>query len=154
MNNYFENLNQREQNLVFFGAIFLGLYLIYALIVSPLIDTRKTKENELLDKYNTLVWMREAKKNFKLDVKKSLSNHELLSSLASELKIGALNKFNYQLKQNANGDIELLFEKVPFNIFINWLFNFNKKFNINVKQLSIQKTDVQGVVKLSLVISI
>lgn len=154
MKNFFDNLSEREQKLLIVCGIFLSIYIIYAFIVSPLLSYKKAKQDEYIEKQQTLVWMQEAQKNFKFSNKKVLTKQILLTNLATELKHGSLTKYSYQLRQHNSGEIELQFDKVPYVNFINWLLSFNKKFDFNIKKLYLQKGEGEGEVKVNLVINV
>ncbi len=61
--------------------------------------------------------------------------------------------FSYQLQQTGVSDIQLVFEQVPFNPFMIWLWSFNEKYPISITQLSVDLTETPGVVKLTLIIA-
>lgn len=154
MKNYWQNLNEREQKLLIITSFILLAYLIYTLVYAPIVNTLKDRTLELQEKKQTLIWMRDVQKNYIVSKKSKINNSELLSILVTEIKNSSFNNYQYQLQQSGKGDIQLLFKEVPFNDFIKWLEVFSKHYAVTIKQVSVEKTEISGVVKLTTVFSL
>lgn len=151
---YWTNLNERERLILGLGIIFCTFYLFYLLIYSPLTTAVRSRSQQLLEKQETLVWMQQVRHQQKN--KKSpevLTSSKLLAVMAAQLNSTSFKQFPYQLQQTGVSDIQLVFDRVPYNAFIGWLWSMSEKYTVSIKQLSIERTDTPGVVKLSLVIA-
>lgn len=154
MKKYWQDLNEREREIVFAGALIVVIYLFYALAYSPL-KTALTKNTEALqEKKTTLQWL-ESVQPFasKLSRKESLTNSQLLTLLSDKLKTNISKEFPYQLQQTGSGEIQLSFEQVPFEYLISWLTTFQKTYSISIKQVNVEKLPTPGLIKILLVIN-
>jgi general secretion pathway protein M len=153
---YLGNLNDRERWTLGLGVFVCVAYLFYLMVYSPLAKTVHNSSLELLEKQETLVWMQQVQQQYKGKARKTLqvlSSSNLLTVLADKLNEASFKRFPYQLQQTGVSDIQLMFDQVPYNTFISWLWSFNEKYKVSVKQLNIERTDTPGVVKLMMVIA-
>ena len=153
--NYWSNLNERERWILGSGVVFCVCYLFYLLVYAPLINAVHNKSQQLIENQETLVWMQQVHQQFKVKKKPQvLTSSKLLSVLAEKLNVTSFKHFPYQLQQTGVSDIQLVFEQVPFNPFIAWLYSLSEQYAISIKQLNIERTDTPGEVKLMLVIAL
>lgn len=151
---YLVSLNQRERWMLGIGVIFCIFYLFYLLIYSPLINAVHDKSQQFVEKQETLVWMQEVRQQYKnKKAPQALTSSKLLTVLADQLNKTSFKSFPYQLQQTGVSDIQLVFDQVPYNAFIAWLWSISEKYAISIKQLSVDRTDTPGVVKLVMVIA-
>lgn len=154
MKAYWNNLNERERLMLGICGVLCIIYLFYLLIYSPLTKAIQDKTKQLSEKQATLVWMADVSKEYKATKPlQTLTKSQLLSMLAAELNVASFKNFPYQLQQTGQNDIQLLFEKVPYNGFMVWLWSLNQKYRIVVKQFNIERTDTTGIVKLTLILT-
>jgi general secretion pathway protein M len=154
INAYWLNLNERERWTLGFGVVFCVAYLFYLLIYSPLVTAVHNKSQQLLEKQETLVWMQQVRHQHNTrKPPQMLTSSKLLTVLAEQLNATSFKQFSYQLQQTGVSDIQLVFDKVPYNAFVAWLWAMSEKYSISIKQLSIERTDTPGVVKLLLVVA-
>lgn len=154
MKEHWDNLNERERWIVIGGLIFCGFYLFYVLIYSPLNSAIHGKTLQLQDKKDTLVWMQQVKSQYKPQQPlQSLGSGQLLTVLAEQLNTAAFKHFPYRLQQVGKGDIQLLFERVPYNTLVEWLWSFSKKYAITLQQLTIERVETSGLVKAMVILS-
>jgi general secretion pathway protein M len=151
--NYWLNLNDRERGMLGGAVIFLFLYLFYAVIYAPLTTSVAEKTQQVFEKQATLTWMQNVRHQAHAQKPKTLSSSQLLSMFAAQLKSAAFHPFSYQIQQTGAGDIQLSFEQVPYNLFLEWLWSIQQKYAFTIKQLTIEHTETPGVVKLLIVIS-
>lgn len=154
MKTYWNNLNERERWMLAGVAVFIVLYLMYLLIYAPLKQAIHDKSQQLVEKQETLVWMQQVAKQYKAKkAPENLSSSQLLTVLASQLSNTSFKQFTYQLQQTGTSDIQLVFDKVPYNLFVAWLWTISEKYAISIKQFNVEKTDTPGVVKMMIVIN-
>lgn len=154
MKQYWQSLNDRERLMLGMASATLIIYLFYMFLFAPLNTAVDEKTERYVSKLQTLQWMEAARKNFKQGpVKSQISNSQLLSLMAQQLKEKELKSFNYQLEQTGSGEIQLSFDEVPVRLLLSWLRNIDKHYQIEVKQMNLEKKDKPGIAKVLLVIN-
>lgn len=155
MKHYFSTLNDREKWMLVVGGLCLILYLYYLFAYAPLSKQTDEKRNQLVEKIETLEWMKQVQQQaHSSPIKKSLDHSQMMTLIASQLKENPLLKFPYQLQQINSGDIQLSFDKVPFKLFLLWLEKMSKEYSIKIKQLDVDPTKVPGVTRLVLIMTV
>lgn len=150
-----QQLNEREQSSVLVAGLCLGIYLLYALLFAPLMTSVSTARTHLHAKNDTLIWMRHAQQNYNHEKKpETIAAGNLLSILTQVLKAASFHRFPYQLAQTASGEIQLSFDEVPYNPFLTWLREQTTRYTLTIKNLDVNKTNVPGVVKVSVIFAI
>lgn len=153
MRAYWDNLNERERWVLGGGVVVCFFYLLYLLIFSPLFNAVHTKSQQLAEKQETLIWMQQVRTQKIKKAPQSLSSSKLLTVLAERLNETSFKRYPYQLQQTGVSDIQLVFDHVPYNPFVTWLWDINEQYTISIKQLLIEHTETAGVVKLMMVIA-
>lgn len=152
MKHYFNTLNERERWMLIVSGLCLLFYLYYFWMYVPLSHYRNQKINQLTEKMETLQWMRQVNRQERGALKKTGDSSQLLTLIASALKHNRALRFPYQLQQIGSGDIQLRFEKVPFQFFLKWLDNISKKYTITIQQLDVDPTSTPGLVRLMIIL--
>lgn len=153
MKSWLDSLSERERYLVFAGAAFVIGFIIYSLIYSPLVHGIRDKQQQLQEKQQTLSWLQQMHEHYvAVKMPETMDKSTLLSIFADQLKSTSFHTFQYQLQQTGTGDIQLSFEKVPYNAFLAWLWGVRQNYAFTIEQFTAEKTDTEGVVKLSVVI--
>ncbi|MFY7698219.1 MAG: type II secretion system protein GspM [Legionella sp.] len=154
MNAYWLDLTERERWMVVIAALGLSVYLLYLLVFAPLSTAVHKKTVALFEKQKTLSWMEQIQREyFTKGTKQTLTNSQLLTLLATQLQKSSFQQFVYQLQQTGPGDIQLSFEKVPFHALIVWLSSWTGNYNMVIKQLSAERTNDEGLVKVMIIIA-
>ncbi|HAT2048639.1 TPA: type II secretion system protein M [Legionella pneumophila] len=154
MKTYLNTLNDREKWMVIVASISLLIYGYYLLLYAPLSNQVNQKSTQLIEKTETLEWMKQVRMQKRsANRKESVDNSQLLTILASQLKNNKTLKFPYQLQQTGSGDIQLTFDAVPFQNFIQWLAKINELYSINIKQFDVERTSTPGVTRLMIILS-
>ncbi|MFO2503426.1 GspM family type II secretion system protein LspM [Legionella pneumophila serogroup 1] len=154
MKTYLNTLNDREKWMVIVAGVSLFIYGYYLLLYAPLSNQVNQKSTQLIEKTETLEWMKQVRMQKRSAKRKeSVDNSQLLTILASQLKNNKTLKFPYQLQQTGSGDVQLTFDEVPFQNFIQWLAKINEVYSINIKQFDVEKTSTPGVTRLMIILS-
>lgn len=149
---HFEQMNKREQLLVGLTTVIVVIYLIYLFIYEPLSVAQTEATKQLQEKKETLNWMNQIKVYAGKSSRQSISdNSQLLSILTQQLSHSSLKPFPYQLQQSGGGNVQLSYDRVPFNPFIEWLLSFQAKYAITIDRFTATKHDQEGMVKLVVV---
>lgn len=140
--------------MVIVAGVSLFIYGYYLLLYAPLSNQVNQKSTQLIEKTETLEWMKQVRMQKRSAKRKeSVDNSQLLTILASQLKNNKTLKFPYQLQQTGSGDVQLTFDAVPFQNFIQWLAKINEVYSINIKQFDVEKTSTTGVTRLMIILS-
>lgn len=154
MRNYLNSLNEREKWMLIATILFVAGYFYYLFLYAPLSSRVSQKSAQLIEKSQTLSWMKQIKdKAHATKKKQTLDNSQLLTVLAAQLKQNTQLQFPYQLQQTGSGDIQLTFDAVPFNLLVKWLSTVNEHYALQIKQFEASLTEKPGVTKLSIILS-
>ncbi len=154
MKAYLNSLNEREKWMVIGAGICLLGYLYYLFFYEPLSSRVTQRTQQLIEKTETLEWMKKVSKNYHAaKPKQSLDNSKLLTVISSKLKNNYTLNASYELQQTSSGEIQLTFDEVPFNLFIEWLAGLNQKYQLTIKQLEASHADKIGIVRLTVILS-
>lgn len=153
---FWTGLTDRERHMLKGLSVCVALLACY-LIYMPL-KNKVTHENALLlDKQKTLAWMRSAEKarhqGNQLSSQQSVSAAQALSIFSQSLDGSLLHDFSYELQQLDQNTLQLSFQKVPYQLFMQWIQTVDKRYRFEVKTFSAQKTDRVGVVQLSIMLA-
>lgn len=151
---YLNTLNKREQWMVVSAALCVFIYIYYLFLYTPLSSRVEQRASQLAEKTTTLEWMNKVKQQKNSSViKQTVTNSQLLTLLANQLKEYHSLRFPYQLQQTSSGEVQLSFDQVPFNLLLQWLANINNKYAINIKQFNATRTNTQGLTQLMIILS-
>ncbi|MCP0914191.1 MULTISPECIES: type II secretion system protein GspM [Legionella] len=155
MKAYWNNLNERERWLLGVGFLVCIFYLFYLLLYSPLVNAIQSKKQQLAEKRETLNWMQQVRQQHKAGGRPAerLNNTQLLTAVANQLNTSDVKSYTHQLQQTANGDVQLSFERVPYAVFIHWLWLLNQKYALTIKQFNAEQNDTPGIVKAVVILS-
>lgn len=154
MKDYFNSLNDREKWMVIIAGICLFFYSFYFFLYSPLSSRVTGRSEQLIEKTETLAWMKKVRlQGHTLKSKQSISNSQLLTLIAEQLKEDETLNFPFQLQQTGSGEIQLTFEEVPIKLFIAWLATLNEQYLLSIKQFDIVRTKTAGVTRLMIILS-
>lgn len=153
MISFLNTLNARDRFALFVGMAVLILFMFYQFIYSPLVDNLELKTNQLKENKSTLTWLRTVERSATSAKKlQNINKARLLSLIGTEVHSDALQTYKAEVLQTGTHDIQLAFEQVPYHQIILWLWHLNNKYAIRFKQISIEKTDSPGLIKLLAVI--
>lgn len=154
MKKYLNSLNERERWMVIASIICVVAYVYYLFLYTPLSNRVTEQSAQLIEKRDTLAWMKKVREqSHSTTQKETLNNGQLLSLLATQLKNNQALKFPYQLQQTGTGDIQLTFDAVPFQMLMTWLIKINQQYAITIKQFDVDRTDTPGVTKLMIIMT-
>lgn len=150
---FWAKLSERDQWAVLLGGGFLGLFLLYSLMYTPLTNAVKSQRSTLMEQQETLSWMHSVQKHFVTKhKKKSISSNKLLAVINQELNQSDFSSFSFNLQQINTTDIQLNYDTVPATKILIWLWKLNSQYQINISLLSLDKLQKPGLVKASIVL--
>lgn len=150
-----ENLNNRERLMLCVGTFCVVCYLMYAAIYAPLTKAVHEKAKQLVEKQETLAWMQQAKIQYHGNHKAltTVTSSKLLAILSKQLETSSFQRFPYHLQQVSAGDIQVVFEQVPYTPLMAWFKRLNETYAIVIKQFNAERISPAGLVRLTVVIA-
>lgn len=146
---WWSNLGERDRYVLCIGGAICFVYIFYMIVFSPLIRAVDFKSHQLIEKKETLDWIRK-QINIKPTQKRIEGN--LLSVFSGSLKRASFANFPYKLQQAGEDNIQLVFDEVPYGEFLIWLKNLNEHYTMTISELSAIRTATPGIVKLHVVV--
>ena len=151
MKTWWNNLAVREQKILLAGGILLLLILCYTVIWHPFTQSVKDLRETNANQQTLLVWMKNQLPEFQSLSKRQQAStvkdsRSLLSIVESALQTGSIAPYAAELTQGNDQKINVHFAMVPFNDLLLWLDKLNNKFNIQVGQIAIERTDSDGLI--------
>jgi type II secretory pathway component PulM len=151
-----QSLNQREQWIVKIAAVFIGILLIYYLIVAPLSDATSTVQAELAYQRDLLSWIEprvnalQGQAASGQSATQNITQAELLPTIDSRLKNTEFANTVEQVTQTNTNDVRITFKDVPFDALMDWLETQWKTSRITVDTIDVQKGDKLGLTNINL----
>jgi len=135
-----EGLQTREQRILRFGAVILGLLLFYLLIIDPVHSGRDEAEQRLRTAQEAFfVAQRQA-----LDLKAALSNPatpgsgSLLTTVESSAQQQGLRNALKRLQPSGDNQIQVSLEGASYKQLVQWLSNLNQQ-GVRAQRVDIQR---------------
>lgn len=153
MNDWFNNLDRREQWIYLSGAVIVVLYVLYMMLWSPVsedigvLDTRNAAEAEKLQ------WMRDSAKEIAqlrgTGTGAGASGGAQLS--LSQMVNQAAGRQGFRIsRMTPSGDREaqVWLDKVSFSAMLAWMDQMENGYGVSVKNISINNANAPGVVNV------
>lgn len=154
---WLQNLAPRERNLVYTAAILSILLMLYLLIWRPVSMSVSNMEKQVqrLKKDNTtLLALQKEAKTYQLggagQSRRQPMSGSLLTVVERTRTAGGLDQPD-RLDPNGNNSVQVEYKNVPFDKMITWLGNLQRKYGIEVSNMSTEKT-ASGLVKVRMVL--
>lgn len=157
---WWTTLTTREQQAVAVGGSLVFIFLVYVAIWSPLMTQTDLLRKRIVSQQKALLWMQSADKEIQKmqgqsqDKTQAVTPVVLLSLMQKQINRNGLEQSLTQLKQTGNDSIEVHFQKVEFDKFIDMLTTMMKGQAVSIAQLSVTADSAPGVVNVDMVIKI
>ncbi|MDR3478886.1 MAG: type II secretion system protein M [Gammaproteobacteria bacterium] len=151
MKEWWLNLSSREKQTTAIGAILVILFLVYALIWSPLANSVETLRERIHHNQALLSWMQQSDKKIDAleknqEITTRTPNSSLLNIVQTEINKTPFASNIVQLQQAENESIDLRLQKVSFDSLIKWLTAICRKEQLLITQLAITPGATPGIV--------
>ena len=147
-------LNNQEQRALLAGSIAIVFFIAYQFIYEPFSAKSANIINQLRYHKSLNSWLKSVEPKLKAAKtqpnKTPLATSKLLSTTANSLKLSALKSFNYELQQADSNAVQLSFKKVPYIELSKWMMAFWRKYPLELKELTIQRSNSTGEVSANL----
>lgn len=147
-----QRLTEREQRLLLIGGLCLSLLFFYMGIWMPLSHAIVEAQHAIIEKEATQRWLQQVEQQVKGGVT-PLTNNALLPLISEQLNATTFQSYPYQLQQTTEGKLQLSFERVPYRVWISWLWSLSKQYHPTLQQLEVTRLPEEGMVKVSVLFS-
>lgn len=157
--NWWENLLDRERQLITAGGIVVGILFIYGVIWNPLADAVQDRQTQVTTQQQLLQYLQRAAhrvQQFKaagIQVG-AASDANLLSLIEETLSQQTLSGFLKQVNQPKKNEVVLTFENVPFDKLMQWAQTLNTTHGATITQLSAKRLSVIGTANVTVTLSV
>lgn len=147
MKEKWQALNQREQYLVLFMSIFVGIFVIYSVIWQPINDSIEAKKAKVTRYQALLVWVNDKKIEYNRYA--SASRGKSNTSLSNVINTSASRyKISIARIQPKGSEIMVTIDEVAFNTLMDWLKTMAINDGVTIKAIDLARTDIKGAVKV------
>lgn len=158
--NYWRGLEKREQLILSFGCLAVGLILFYAFVWQPWHTAISNMEKGIQSRREALTWMRQTSDMVKNGGVVSAAetvkdaNQSLLSVVTKTARESNVNSYIQQMDPGNNTQsnaeqVNVVLEEADFNQWVLWVDELSREYSINITQLTVDKeTDDPNIVEL------
>jgi type II secretory pathway component PulM len=160
---WWAHLNRREQWMLMAGAVLVGLFLFYIILIRPINNSLNTQIENMNTQKELLQWMQTSVPQLQ-SLRQSNTNRQaipagsLLAFVEQSLKESLLSQDISTLEKNPDNtskeSVQLKFDKVSFDYFMKWLIKFWQTYKVNINQISVTRTQAAGVVQVNFVLNL
>ena len=149
----YNSLESREKRILLSGALFVLLFIIYALIYKPMTSSIDRLQQSNINNQDLLVWMTQSVANIKAtsgggkkaDKRRGRSLNQVINSTASSAKIAISRS-----QPRDNKQYQIWLDQVVFNDLLLWLNVLQSDYGVFVSNINLGTTDKKGYVRVNL----
>ncbi|GLP95916.1 type II secretion system protein GspM [Paraferrimonas sedimenticola] len=149
MQEWWENLNQRERQIVAIAGALTLVAIFYWAIWSPIADARDEAQNRYKAQLRTLAHVQQVGDRIASLRASGAGTQSSSGSLQSIVSRSAQNyKLNVTRYNPSNNKLQLSMEDAPFENIVNWLVLLVNQHGVQIENIEVTETDVPGVVRV------
>lgn len=158
LKSWWENLSDRERQMVSIGGVIVGVLFVYMTIWSPLSDAVADRKMQVTTHRQLLQYLQRASQTIaqlKSDgiVVDSSGNVDLLSLAEQTLSQQSLSTYLKQVQQPQQNQIALTFKNVPFDKLMQWLQTMTTQHDIKVQQFTAKRLPTIGTANVQMTLA-
>jgi general secretion pathway protein M len=145
MKAWLDSLAARERIMVFAGAVALVLFLIYALIWSPLRSGYLELQETVAQQHDTAVWM-EQNAQLLAQLKRSrgstasgLGGQSLLALADRTARSDGLGEALKRVEPEGRNNVKVWLEGASFDVLVGWLVSLGKQYGISIDTVTMER---------------
>lgn len=149
MRQWFATRAPREQWLLGTGALIAALLLLWAFVVHPLQDSRRTSAESVAAAERDLAWMRDSVAGLRGAsplAGNGGSGRSLLAEIDSSARAAGLGAQMGSVEPQPNGRVAVSFSAVPFDALMRWLEPFAAAQGAGLESFSARTGNTAGLV--------
>jgi len=156
MKEWFESLAQRERRMILAAAAFIILFLLYVLIVSPLMSTNETLSQSVEEQARDYEWMKSRAADARSrvlagPVRQEKDSRTLIARVTSELRTKSITPV--QVRPEGETRLNLTLRDVNFVNLMDRLEYLQSSFNVRVAKATIEPGSDTGLVNAQLTLA-
>lgn len=154
MKAWFLSLTRRERTMVQYAGSVVLVFMLYLLILEPIMSNYAKNKKNIAAAEATLEWMRSAAVEVKqLRGGSSLPDRPqgkkfILSMVDRSARKAGLGSTMKRVQPEGESGVRVWFENAPFDELIKWLSNMESKNGLIVNEINIEQTDSVGLVNV------
>ncbi|MCX7125507.1 MAG: type II secretion system protein M [Gammaproteobacteria bacterium] len=158
LKSWWENLQERERQVLSIGGTVLGILFIYLAIWSPLSSAVADQKHQVTAQTDLLNYLQQASTHIQALKASGIQvvageNADLLTLAEQSLSAGGLTAFLKQVQQPQDDQVSLTFEKAPFDKLMQWTQTLAMLHGVSVVSLSATRLSVTGTADVKMVLS-
>jgi general secretion pathway protein M len=152
LRNWYASLQQREQRVVAFGAIVLGLIILIGGIIMPLQSAVSRAVKGAETRREDLAWMRvNAPEVSALGAQLPADTGEapvvVVDRVAREAGLATALRGT---QPNTTGGVRVQLEAAPFDTMVAWLDSLDRRYGLAIESITVDRTPAPGMVNASI----
>jgi general secretion pathway protein M len=156
---YWHQLQPREQRIVLGGSIATAILLLYALVFQPLMNHVAEQKQTLTQQAALSTWMQPRIQDIvrlrqQVGTRTLATPETLLTTVDSAVKSSNIAKSVTALSQNAPQRVTLHANSVPFDNLIDWLGDTTKNYGLRIQHFSVTPSGHNGLVHADIELSV
>lgn len=142
---WYAELEESEQKIVLFGSILLAIIIFYFGLLNPLHSSVEQLQSQVKSRQNSVDRWKQA-------MPKILANRGQTSNAGGNQALNFIvtsttKKYNMRVsrvQEKGNDEIQVWFDNIPFNDFIQWVSDINNKYGVTVASVNIRSKERNG----------
>lgn len=145
MKAWFESLGGREQMMVAAGAVVFALFLVYALVWSPLQSNHETLQTRVEAQRETAAWMTQSAGQLQQlqrargPAARGLGGKSLLAMADSTARANGLGASLKRVEPEGSNNVRVWLEDASFDQVVKWLGMISSTYGIGTDSASIER---------------
>jgi general secretion pathway protein M len=145
MKAWLDSLAARERVMVMAGAVVLALFLLYALIWSPVRSGYLELQESVVGQRDTLVWMQQSAqqlaqlKRSRGAVASGLGGQSLLALADRTARADGLGDALKRVEPEGGSNVKVWLEGASFDVTVGWLASLSKKYGVNIDTVTLER---------------
>ncbi len=151
---WYQSLQPRERQVLAAGAVFLGVFLLYAAALHPFFSGKSRLAQHVQDQQEFMTWVRPMAaqiQSMRGQQPATLPNGQSLLAVVSSSATGA--GFGDALKQaqtNNDGSVRLQLQAASFDNLVRWLDQLHRQYGLSAREFTAQRGKSPGTVDATL----
>lgn len=147
MKTWWQQLNQREQQLISLMSVIVIIFGVYQFIWQPMNDNIAKTQTKIKRQSTLLTWVVENTQRYTLAKSQGMSKAtDSLSSIVN--RTSKIKGIDINRMQPQGDDLQVWIEEIPFNQLLEWLTMLSQDYGLKVTNIDLTKNEQQGVVQV------
>ncbi len=149
---WYASLEENEQKIVFYSSIFVAVFMLYLVIIEPIMAEAEALENQVEARQKKVDWMKR-----QLPIILASKNQATAGSSVSNLSLSSIvnrTTTNYQLPVSRRDskspyEMQIWFDNVRFDSFLSWVAELESRYGVSVTSVNVRSRDRNGITSIN-----